>query len=122
MYETSMRRRVGFTLAFAAAQLLLGASAALAQTAVINGRVTNEQAQPLEGANVFIANMNISITTGADGRYTITIPAARVTGQSVPLRARSIGYIAQAKQITITVGTQTRDFVLTKDINRLEAV
>src|SRR3569833_1430184 len=57
---------------------LAGASAANAQgqAAVISGRVMTPQGQPLQGANVFITEMNISVGTNAAGRYTITVPGS----------------------------------------------
>ena len=54
--------------------------------------------------------------------YTINIPAARVLGQAVNLRVRAVGYGPGAVAIRITAGSQTQDFSLKKDINRLSEV
>jgi TonB-linked SusC/RagA family outer membrane protein len=109
----------------AAAMLsIVGASPAWAQgqSAVITGRVLTSQGQPLQGANVFITEMNISVGSNAAGRYTITIPGQRVLGQQATLRLRSIGYKPVARPITVTAGSQTVDFTLTEDVNRLDEV
>jgi TonB-linked SusC/RagA family outer membrane protein len=97
-------------------------ASAQAQSAVISGRVLTPQGQPLQGANVFITEMNISVGSNAAGRYTITVPGQRVTGQTVQLRVRSIGYKPIAKPVTLTVGSQTVDFALVEDVNRLDEV
>lgn len=101
---------------------LAGARVASAQGAVISGKVTSNQGQALEGANVSIPDMNISVGTNAAGIYTISIPAARITGGSVLMRVRSIGYVPQSRTVSLTAGSQTSNFSLQQDINRLQAV
>lgn len=105
-----------------AAALALSSGSALAQQAVITGRVTGEQGQPLSAANVFITEMNLSIGTNQEGAYRLVIPAERVSGQSVLLRARAIGHTPLARQITLTAGDKTENFTLKQDINRLSDV
>jgi TonB-linked SusC/RagA family outer membrane protein len=123
MMQFSRSRRVARWLAVAMLGLLGAASAsAQSQSAVIAGRVLTPQGQPLNGANVFITDMNVSVGTNAAGRYTITIPAERVRGQATTLRIRSIGYKPEVRAITIVSGTQTVDFQLAEDLNRLENV
>ncbi len=102
--------------------LAVPASRAQAQGAVLTGRVTTEFGQPLEGANVLITEMGISVGTNAAGVYTINIPPARVQGQAVNLRARSFGYVPQIRPIRISAGTQTFNFSLAQDVNRLAEV
>ena len=92
------------------------------QAAILTGRIGSESGQPLEGANAFIQELNISVGANAQGRYTITIPAERTRGQTVTLRIRAIGHLAQTRQINIRAGTQTNDFELQRDINRLQEV
>jgi TonB-linked SusC/RagA family outer membrane protein len=117
------RSRRGLWLA-AAVLGILGAVpvTAQAQSAVVTGRVLTAQGQPLNGANVFISEMNVSVGTNSAGRYTITIPGERVRGQNATLRIRSIGYKPEARPIRIVAGTQTVDFQLAEDLNRLENV
>src|SRR5215213_9742526 len=102
--------------------LALPAASAQAQNAVITGKVTSEFGQPVDQANVYINDMSISVGTNAQGVYTITIPAARVTGQQLNLRVRAIGYQPGIRPIRITAGSQTQDFALKQDINRLNEV
>jgi TonB-linked SusC/RagA family outer membrane protein len=92
------------------------------QAAVITGRVISDQGQPLAGANVFVPELNISVATNQSGAFTITVPAARVRGQPVVLRARAIGYQPGANPISIAAGTQSVDFSLKKDLTELSAV
>ncbi len=114
-------RWLPFALAVVALTLLRAPSAH-AQAATLSGRITSESGQPLENANVFITEMNISVAANAQGRYTIVIPAERVRGQTVVLRARGIGHLAQQRPVTLRAGAQTFDFELKRDINRLEEV
>lgn len=90
--------------------------------ATVTGRVTTEAGQPLFGANVTIEALAISVGTGEDGRYTINVPGARVRGQQVVLRVRSFGYVPQVKSITMSEGSQTHDFTMVQDVNRLSQV
>jgi TonB-linked SusC/RagA family outer membrane protein len=93
-----------------------------AQGAVINGKVTSEFGANIEGANVYINDMSISILTNAEGSYTISFPAARVNGQLVNLRVRAVGYQPQVRPVRVTAGTQTFNFVLKQDVNRLDEI
>jgi TonB-linked SusC/RagA family outer membrane protein len=92
------------------------------QGAVITGRVLSEQGQPLSGANVLIPELNISVATNPSGNYTITVPAARVRGQAVVVRARAIGFQPVSRPLTLTPGAQTVSFAMDKDITELSAV
>ena len=119
--KTSIRRHLAW---FASLCLLLAGAEAGAQdqTAIISGRVTSESGSPLAAANVYITELNISTRTNEEGRYTITIPAARVSGQPVVLRVRSVSFVPQQRNITVTPGTQTIDFALANDFTRLTDV
>jgi len=90
--------------------------------ATITGAVTSDQGQQLPAANVFITELNISVGTNEQGRYTITLPAARVRGQSVVIRVRSIGFQPGQQTITLNPGAQTVNFALKADVNRLQEV
>ncbi len=98
------------------------ASTAFAQGAVITGTVKSQQGQPLEAANVRIADLNISVGTSEDGTYRITVAGDRVRGQTVALSVRAIGFKPMTRDITISAGNQTQDFELEVDINRLSEV
>src|SRR5438094_3116681 len=90
--------------------------------AVITGKITGEAGQPIEAANIYINELTISVGSNAQGFYSITIPAARVLGQAVNLRVRAFGYQASVRPIRITAGSQTADFALRQDVNRLSEV
>jgi TonB-linked SusC/RagA family outer membrane protein len=124
MNASSLRPRGALRWLAAAVFGLAGASPAAAQgqSAVIAGRVLTASGQPMQGANIYITELNISVGSNAAGRYTLTVPGQRVTGQQATLRLRSIGYKPIARSITITPGTQTVDFTLSEDINRLNEV
>ena len=109
------------TVAFFAASLA-AANVAHAQGAVITGKVTNTQGRELEGANVTIPELNISVGTNGAGNFTISIPAARLSGGSAVLRVRSIGYVPQTRTVSLTAGSQSANFSLAQDVNRLSAV
>ncbi len=121
MFNESIRHRAR-VVAGALFGVLLTASAARAQNAVISGKVVNEGGQVLEFANVYINELTLSVPTNAQGAYSLTIPAARVLGQAVNLRVRAVGYQPGAIAIRITAGAQTQNFELKKDINRLSEV
>ena len=98
------------------------ASSASAQNAVVTGRVMSDRGQPLYGANVYITELNISVATNEAGTYTINVPAARVSGQTVALRARAVGFRPESQPLTVSAGTQTLNFDLETDIARLSEV
>ena len=105
-----------FALVFVAPALAQG------QAAVITGRVISDQGQPLAGANVFLSELNISVATNQSGAFTITVPAGRVRGQPLVLRARAIGYQPGSNPIALAAGAQSVDFSLKKDLTELSAV
>jgi len=119
---TRFRRssRLASLLAGLATTVLAGT--AFAQGAVITGTVKSAQGQNLQAANVRIPDLNVSVGTGEDGVYRITLVPDRVRGQTANLVIRAIGFRPQTKQITITAGTQDHDFTLEVDINRLSEV
>lgn len=92
------------------------------QAAVLAGRVLSEQGQPLAGVNIVVPELNISVGTNQAGMYTITVPAARVSGQRVSVRARAIGYQPSTSLVTLNAGSQSVDFNLKQDLTQLTAV
>ena len=88
-------------------------TAALAQeAATVTGRVSSAAGTPVASASVFIQDLGVGSLSGPDGRYSFTVPAARVTGQTVTLTARLVGYTPSSAQITLRGGTITQDFTL----------
>ena len=94
-----------FALAIAPATLL-------AQEATVTGRVTTDDGTPMANASVSIPDLGVGSFTRADGRYSVTIPGARVSGQSVTLSARRVGYRAKSIRVTLKPGIVTQDFAL----------
>ena len=89
---------------------------------VISGRVTNEAGVPLPLASVYIETMGLGTQTADDGRYQITVPAARVRGQQVALGVRAIGFRNTSSLITLSGTTITKDFTLAANPLRLGEV
>jgi hypothetical protein len=92
------------------------------QEAVVRGRVSDDRGESLATAAVEVVELGLAAYSGSDGRYAITIPAPRVSGQLVTLRARLIGHKAAMRRITLSPGEQTLDFALATDVNQLETV
>ncbi len=98
--------------ATAAAMTLVPAWVAAQQPAVIAGQVTGDNGRPLAGATVGIAQLGLGATTRDDGRYTILVPANRVSGQQVQLTARAINFKPTSVSVTLAEGQITQDFAL----------
>ena len=92
------------------------------QAVTITGRVTNDAGAPLSLASVYIEALGLGTQTAEDGRYQLTVPAARVTGQQVSLGVRAIGFRNTSALITLTGGSLSRDFTLTANPLRLGEV
>src|SRR5688572_1095236 len=116
-------KRLPSLLAGLASVLLAGSAYAQATEAtVLTGSVKSEQGQPLQGANVVITELNISVGTNDAGVYRVNLAPERVRGQTVVMRIRAIGFQPQQKSITIAAGTITTDFILRIDVNKLSEV
>jgi hypothetical protein len=117
-----MHRNLSRALAVAACAAALPAWVQAQEAATISGRVTGEQGQPLIAASVFIPTLNLGTTTRQDGTYSFTVSGARVSGQTVSLTARLVGYRAQTVQIALRPGTITQDFTLASAPTQLSTV
>ncbi len=118
-----MNRRIVAGLAVASVSAVALPARAQAQEAVITGRVTSDRAgQGISGVTVAIPELGVGTLTNDVGNYTLSIPAARVRGQSVALQARFIGYKQQRRTLTLAAGRQTQNFALETDANRLTEV
>lgn len=101
---------------------LLGTDLALAQqAATVRGTVRSDQGGVLTGASIVITSLGVGATTRADGSYQFTVPAARVTGQTVRIVARFVGYSPDSATITLA-GSVTQDFTLRVNPLRLGEV
>ncbi|MGM9476418.1 SusC/RagA family TonB-linked outer membrane protein [Pedobacter sp. GSP4] len=75
--------------------LLFIATGAMAQNRTITGTVvSSDDGLPLSGASVKVKGTNIGASTGADGKYSLSIPTSATT-----LEFSSIGYITQSLSI-----------------------
>ncbi len=100
----------------------LPVSLAAQQGTTITGTVTTQAGVPLAIATVSIDTLSIMTTTDDDGRYTIVVPAARVSGQSVTILARQIGYRPVRNRITLNAANITQNFALALNPLRLGEV
>ena len=105
-----MRIRLPLSLFFLMG--LLAAIPAFAQDAVITGRVTHEDGPPVANATVSIPELGVTATTDTDGRYTLTVPAGSVRGQTVDVRVVAPALQSKTAKVTLTAGTLTQDFAL----------
>ncbi len=96
-------------------------TSALAQGAsVITGRVSNKTGEPIQGASVLVDATTYGTITGADGRYTINVPASRQGAAAVT--ARLIGYRALRQTITLNGTRVNLDFSLVSAPTQLSEV
>lgn len=102
--------------------LLVAAAPVAAQDAILRGTVTSDRGEAIQVASVQLVELSVQAYTGATGQFTVVVPGARVRGQSVTMRVRSIGYKPSVKTVTLNAGEQTLDFVLATDVNMLEAI
>jgi len=93
---------------------------ALAQeTGTVTGRVTDNENEPLPGAQIVVVGTRSGTTTDADGNYTISNAP---TGE-IQLRARFVGYKTQTEALQLSAGeTATVDFQLAPDQLGMEEV
>src|SRR5690349_24493698 len=101
------------SLCAAAGLWLSVTSRVLAQEPVtITCQVAGAAGPPLGQVEVAIPSMGLGGLSRDDGSFTIVVPGARVSGQTVTLVARRLGYKSQSAQVTLTSGAVTHDFVL----------
>ncbi len=85
----------------------------------LNGKVTDEQNQPLMGATVFIPALQIGTTTDLDGNFELT----SIKEGTWEVTFRMLGYRTRVEQITFSQdGTIPFTAVLTEDLNSLDEV
>ena len=119
-----MKRRIAGRLAIGMLAVFASAAAqgAAAQNAVIQGRVVSDHGQVLEGAQVYIQELNLGTTVNSSGRYSMTIPGERARGQTVMVRARFIGHVPAAQELVLSAGEHAVDFTLKTDVQRLSEI
>ncbi|MBE9488993.1 MAG: carboxypeptidase-like regulatory domain-containing protein, partial [Bacteroidetes bacterium] len=94
--------------------LLLFCAFSYAQTSV-NGSVSDDNGQPLPGANVIVIGTTTGAVTDFDGKFTLTVNQA----PPFSIQVSSIGFESVTKEVT--TNPQTLDFVLTEG-NELDEI
>lgn len=109
-----MAMRLLRSVALVAVALLaaLPAAAGAQNPATISGTIKNDAGLPVGFAQIFVDELGIGATTRENGKYTLFIPASRVTGQQVTVSVRAIGYKLGSAKITLRAGILTQDFTL----------
>jgi len=83
-----MRFRIRLTVG--ALAVAFAPTLGLAQASTVTGRVTAADRGAVSDVAVTIPELGVGAVTRDDGRYVITIPGARVTGQLVTQRQRPL--------------------------------
>ncbi len=80
----------------------------------VSGKITDENGQPIAGANIAVKGTTVGTITGADGRYKLTVPEGANT-----LVVSFIGYLTQE----VIIGNQSViNVVLESDIQALSEI
>ena len=82
-------------------------------TGSVNGRVVDNNRQPLPGVSVVVEGTSIGTITDMDGRYSITVP-----GNGTYLTFSFVGYTRQ----TLPVSGPVMDVVLNEDVRSLNEI
>src|SRR5947208_1785151 len=107
--QSTPRRLVPIILS---ALVALPALLAAQEPVTITGKVTSDAGQPLAQVEVAIPTMGLGGLSKDDGSFVIVVPGARVSGQTVTIVARRLGYKSQTAQLTLTPGGVKHDFTL----------
>ena len=91
---------------------LVAARAHAQEPVTMTGKVTSDAGLPLGQVEVALPTLGLGALSRDDGAYTLVVPGARVSGQTVTLLARRLGYKSQSAQVTLSAGGVTHDFVL----------
>lgn len=89
---------------------------------IVSGKVTDQEGNPLPGANVILSEFDLGAASDINGNYRFTVPAKYLTGQEVEICARFIGYHACFDQVAMNPGTKTLDFSMQVDVLEMDAV
>jgi TonB-linked SusC/RagA family outer membrane protein len=85
--------------------LCIAATARAQAPVTLSGLVVSEGGQPVSDVSIALRALAIGALTNAQGRYLITIPAARnVAGTTVTLVARRLGFREETRQVALPTG------------------
>src|SRR2546422_11662835 len=93
-----MRLNVRSVFAAVTLALLVVARAPAQEPVTITGKVTSDGGLPLGQVEIAIPVLGLGALSKDDGSYTIVVPGARESGQTVMLAARRLGYKSQSAQ------------------------
>jgi iron complex outermembrane receptor protein len=97
------------------------ASVLIAQSTV-SGTVVNNTGNPVAGASVSIVKLSLTSLTDSSGKYTLQVPADKVTGTGYTISVSYVGYTSESRQIILTSGINTINLILTENYLTLNAV
>jgi iron complex outermembrane receptor protein len=105
--------------AFAFVLLLSLPFVARAQTATIAGRVTDQDGQPIAGANVSLEGTDLGTQTDPQGEFVLReVPAGSHT-----LRVEAVGHASRAETVTVAAGAEERrDYALRTEAIEVQAL
>ena len=107
-----MRLSVRTLFTVAGLGILIVSPAPAQEPVTITGKVTSDLGLPLGQVEISIPTLGLGALSKDDGGYIVVVPGARVSGQTVALVARRLGYKSQTAQVTFAGGGVTHDFVL----------
>jgi iron complex outermembrane receptor protein len=87
-----------------------------AQTFTLNGKVVNENKEPLPGATILVKEENKGTSTDFDGKFSVNFPKGKYT-----IQVSFIGYKSVSKEISLTKNDAI-EFVLSANSTILEEV
>ena len=105
-----------------AALAMVATAAAAQQSGTITGHVQTESGGALAAASVTIGSLGLGAYTNDQGVYTISVPAARMTGATVTVTARRVGYAPRSVSIKLSGSNIQQDFNLTANATSLSGV
>src|SRR5437879_7386008 len=91
---------------------LVAARAHAQEPVTMTGKVTSDAGLPLGQVEVALPTLGLGALSRDDGAYTLVVPGARVSGQTVTLLARRLGYKSQSAQVALAAGGVSHDFAL----------
>ena len=84
---------------------------------IISGKVTDEQNNPLKGANINVVGTTAGSSTDAEGNYSFSIPQSG----TVKIRAQYVGFLGEAKTVNSS-GNAVINFILKESAETLNEV
>ena len=102
---------------------LAWAFVALAQNGVtVMGKVSDENGEPLIGANVMIKALRLGAATDVNGEFRFSVPSDKIPAGEVDLEASFIGYKSVIEKIRLAPPRITKNFTLQVDVLKMSEV